>query len=357
MGIELTGAEKIALRKDTSLFEANSPRHLDDVLADLQTQIDALPIAGTIDNDALTDDAVTAEQVAFSLPIKMAALGTWAIDGDGAETNGGGIVGDVTLAEAEADLAKVYDNGITTFANLAASDGLTGWANAYQLTADAASEEINDAAYFGKTIPFCEIAFDLAGGSAQVATFGGDAFAWEYWDGAAWSALTVLDRTDTTAGDGKRSFQQSGAIHFTPPSDWAKTTIDSENVYWVRCRVTAAQVTQTPITDAKEHQYVSNADGFTVPFNCRITGVRASDGTTGTLHTAADVKFFLMNFTNGQHSGELTFAQDKRSDSWSSLELDCNAGDVLGVVVVQEDGTNEIINGLLELTVTPQAAS
>lgn len=357
MGIELTGAEKIALRKDTSLFEANSTRHLDDVLVDLQTQIDALPIAETINAAAMADDAIESEHVAFSMLLKMAAFGTWAIDGDGAETNGGGIVGDVTLTEAEVDLAKVYDNGTTTYANLADSDDLVGWAAAYQLTADAASEEINDAAYFGKTTPFCEIAFDLAGGASQVATFGGDAFTWEYWDGAAWSALTVIDRTDTTAGDGKRSFQQSGAIHFEPPSDWAKTTVDSENVYWIRCRVTAVQVTQTPITDTKEHQYVSSADGFTVPFNCRITGIRTSDGTTGTLHTAADVKFILMNFTSGEHSGELTWAQDKRSDSWSSLELDCNAGDVLGVVVVQEDGTNEIINGVAELTVTPQVAT
>ncbi|HUT60120.1 MAG TPA: hypothetical protein VNA25_19915, partial [Phycisphaerae bacterium] len=83
-----------------------------------------------------------------------------------------------------------------------------------------------------------------------------------------------------------------------------------------------------------------------------ITNLRASDLAT-TLHTATDVKFILMNFTTGGHSGELTWAQDLRVCSWSSLSLDVNAGDILGVVVTQEDGTNEITNALLEITIGP----
>ena len=60
-----------------------------------------------------------------------------------------------------------------------------------------------------------------------------------------------------------------------------------------------------------------------------------------------------MNFTTGAHSGELTWAQDLRSDAWSGLTLAVAAGDELGIVVTQEDGTNEISNALLEMIVTP----
>lgn len=276
----------------------------------------------------------------------LAAFGTWAVDGDGAETNGGGIIGDVTLTEAAAALCKVYDVGTTTYANLSASGDLTGWAANYQLTADAASEAINDAAYFGGSVPFCEIALDIATGGV----YGDDAFTWEYWDGDSWETLTLsYDSTDTTANDGLRSFQQDGAISFVPPSDWASSTIDSQAAYWIRARVSAVQVTTTPKTNNKEHEIVTTADGATAPCACRITGIRAVDAAT-TLHTATDVKFCLLNFTTGEHSGELTWAQDLRADSWASLTMDCAAGDSLGVLVTQEDGANEALNVLLEIT-------
>jgi hypothetical protein len=285
---------------------------------------------------------VAKPQVRFSI----ACGGTWAVDGDGARTNGGGIVGDVTLTEQAAALCQVYDHGTTTYATLAGSSALTGWTNNYQLTADAANEEVNDAVYFGGAVPFCEMALDI--GTAGV--YGGDVFTWEYWDGNSWEALTVKDRTDTTAGDGKRSFQQDGAISFVPPADWASTTVNSQAAYWIRCRVTAAQVTTTPLTNSVEHEIVTPADGATAPVACVIDGVRLVDQ-AGTLHTAADVKFVLYNFTQGLSSGELAFAQDKRQDSWTiSSGLVCAQGDVLGVLVTQEDGTNEVTNGVLELT-------
>ena len=56
MGITLTGAEKLALRKDTSLFEAASNRHLDEVLDDLQSQIDSLPGNNSVTADMLYED-------------------------------------------------------------------------------------------------------------------------------------------------------------------------------------------------------------------------------------------------------------------------------------------------------------
>lgn len=296
-------------------------------------------------------NAVTIAKIAGSRLLSIPVLGTWAVDGDGAETNGGGLicggeVGDVTLTEAAAALCKVYDIGTTTHANLAASGDLDGWAGNYQLTADAASEQIGDYAAFGHaTLPFCEIAIDIA----TAAVLGGDAFVWEYSKGSGvWGALTVIDRTDTTAGDGKRSFQQDGAIHFVPPSDWAKDTIGGQEAYWIRCRVTATQVTTTPTTNSKQHKIVTPTDGPRVPYACTLGRLRAIDAAT-TIHTTADVKFFIMNFTKGTYSAELTWPQDRRNEVWANINVACDANDVIGVVVTQEDGTAEVINALLEI--------
>ena len=58
-----------------------------------------------------------------------------------------------------------------------------------------------------------------------------------------------------------------------------------------------------------------------------------------------------MNFTTGAHSGELTFAQEKRQDRWTGLTLAVTRGDILGVLCTQEDGTNEVINAVVQLTI------
>jgi len=152
--------------------------------------------------------------------------------------------------------------------------------------------------------------------------------------------------------DGDRPFQRDGAITFVPPTDWASTTVNTQAAYWIRarCNVTV-DITQIPLTDSKEHLVVSPVDGPTMPYAATITGIRLIDA-AATLHTTADVKFILMDFTKGTNTAALTFAQDKRQDSWGTLTMECDAGDVLGVLVTQEDGTNEVTDATLELKVT-----
>lgn len=298
-------------------------------------------------------NAVTIAKIAGSRLLSIPVLGPWPIDGDGAETNGGGLIcggeaGDVTLTEAAAALCKVcdYGGGAPTYANLALSSALTGWAGNYQLTADAASEEINDYVAFGHaTLKFCEIAIDIA----VAAVLGGNAFVWEYSKGSGvWGTLTVIDRTDTVAGDGKQSFVQDGAIHFVPQSDWALDTIDGQEGYWIRCRVTATQVNTTPTTNSKQHEIVTPTDGPRIPYACTLGRMRAIDGAT-TVHSTADVKFFIMNFTKGVNSAELTWPQDRRNEVWANIDVACDADDVIGVVVTQEDTSDEVTNALLEI--------
>lgn len=288
----------------------------------------------------------------------MAAYTSWQLANDGAQTNGAGMVGDVDVSDQLT--CTVYDHGTTTYAALDSSDDLTGWAAAYQLSADSGAEEAGtdsdgqtdgDAAYFGYTIPFCELSFDLD----TVGVNGAKVWRWEYYNGTQWNELTglAIDNTDTANADGEQSFEQNGAVSFVPPSDWAAVAVNSVTKYWIRARVVAEQITTTPVMDGTEPDVVVPGDGFLCPHDGTITDIRVTD-TAGTLHTGTDVKFILMNFTTGAHSGELTWAQDQRQDAWASLTLAVNAGDELGVLVTQEDsGNNDPTDVMIELGVTP----
>ena len=276
------------------------------------------------------------------LVFPLAAYGTWAIDGDGAETNGGGIVGDITLTEAASTFAKVDDG--TSFEDLSTSSSGGGITANYQLVPDTPVND--DACYFGHTVPFCELALDIATAGA----YSGTMFTWEYWDGDSWETLTLVQDQTKLAND---SFEQDGAISFIPPTDWDSTTVDSQAAYWIRARVSdATKFTTAAITNSKEHEIVTPGDGWIAPCDGQVETIRAIDAAS-TLHTANDIKFLLVNFTTGGHSGELTWAQDQRQDFWTlGTALSFSDGDELGILVTQEDETNEASNVMLELEIT-----
>lgn len=286
----------------------------------------------------------------------MAAYGVWELANDGAETNGGGIVGDIAVTRAEAELAKAFDASESsgTWGDIEVTAARGGYTANYQLFPD--SPAATDAVAFGGSVPFCEIAFAMSG---TVAVYDEAAvLAWEYSDGVgSWASLTlVTDQTDTDAADGARSFQQDGALSFVPPSDWASVAVGGTTAYWIRGVVQTAKgdnMTTSPVTNTQEHGVVTPDDGFTCPHGGTITGIRVIDGATGTLHTGSDVKFILMNFTTGDHSGELTWAQDQQQDAFTGLTLAVNQDDELGVLVTQEDsGNDDPTNVMLELQVS-----
>ena len=283
----------------------------------------------------------------------MAVLGAWAIDGDGVNTNGAGLVGgDPLSTEAAAAYAKIEDDAV--FANLADSAAEAGYTGAYQLFPDTPVAD-TDYAYFGHTIPFCEMGFAYATPAVYDSTL---VVEWSYWDGSAWTALTIVhDGSEANVGDGSEFGERDGAISFIPPSDWEATAVDSQTAYWVRAGVAtgkAANMTTVGLMSATAHDIVTQEDGWTAPCDGTITGVRLVDG-AGTLHTTADVKFILMNYTTGAHSGELTFAQDKRTDKWT-VSLAITDGDSLGVLCTQEDGSAEPSGVMLELEIASALA-
>lgn len=310
------------------------------LLSGLTTTDKATVVAAINEVDANAD---TANARIVNRVDPMGVFGTWGKDVDGAETNGGGLVGvTAALTQVGAGQAKCDNGGV--IGNLSAGP-LAGDTSNYQLFPDVPID--NDAFYVGRVVPFCELAFDI--GTAQVST--GACITPEYWNGAAWATLTnLVDATSAAAVDGTRPFEQDGAMTFFPPADWAQCSIDAITVYWVRFRVStqANMGVALGTMNAKQPEVVTPGDGYLARLTGTIETIRLNDG-GATLHTTADVKFFLMDYTTGVTSGLLTFAQDQRTDYWTGLAMAVADGDELGVVCVQEDGTNEPANVLLEL--------
>ena len=266
-----------------------------------------------------------------------------------------GIVGDTTETEAGDDFAVVDDGG--SQALLSAAGGEGGYSANYQLFPDA--EQVNDAVYFGDGNDppgaFAVLEFDVD----TVATYGDDSLTWEYYNGS-WVTLTLAyDNTDTTGQDGKRSFQQDGRIIFIPPADWASTTVNGQAAYWIRARVSGANINQIPVLNGVNHKMVSPTSPARAGVDGSVTGIRVTNGNPS-LHSAADVKFFVYH-SGLSNSGEQTWAQDKQSfyndeeeGDLSPFEIDYEeTSGELCIIVTQEDGANNPTNALVELTLVP----
>lgn len=251
----------------------------------------------------------------------------------------------VTLTEAAAAFAKVSDGGV--FLNLAVSGGGGGYTANYQIWPDTELE--NDACYFGATAKFGALYFDI---SATVATYGADSAVWEYWNGTAWTTLTIIwDHTDADDGDGDRPFQQDGYLIFSAPTDWAANIIDSQSAYWIRSRIISGfDVTQIPLTDSKEHQIPSNANASEIPYAVTISRCRFNWDTVST--GTADTKLIFYNFTTN-YAKELTITKALRDFAIADVAITVAANDEFGWYVSQVDGGGtEYADGSVEMKVT-----
>ena len=99
----------------------------------------------------------------------------------------------------------------------------------------------NDAYYFGHDEEFPALKLDISTALTQSSPH---TIVWEYWNGA-WVALSgVVDGTNEfeTAGENK--------VTWTPPGDWATTTVTGElgALYYVRARLSVlGTITQVPV--------------------------------------------------------------------------------------------------------------
>lgn len=106
---------------------------------------------------------------------------------------------------------------------------------------------IGDVAYFGMDVKFTELRHDVA----TAAVLGSAVFVWEYWNGSAWTALTVTG-SPTTA----KNFLVDGEVSWTAPGDWAKNIVNAgPNLYHVRVRCTVAGPTTAPTINFIVHNW------------------------------------------------------------------------------------------------------
>lgn len=92
----------------------------------------------------------------------------------------------------------------------------------------SAGAGVGDIRYYGSSTPFDSIDIDVF--TAMIST---QTYAWEYWNGSAWVALSNV--TDGTSG-----FSVDGSVRFDLPLFWATVSVNgSDALYYVRSRTTA----------------------------------------------------------------------------------------------------------------------
>ena len=253
----------------------------------------------------------------------------------------------VTKTEQAAAYAKVYDLSAAAYLDLSGSSAGGGYTADYQIFPD--TEAAGDYAIFGAAVPFGVLWFDM---SVTGATYAQDSITWQYWNGTSWSTLTILwdDSNTTPAAGGKRPFMQDGHILFSAPTDWAQTTIDDQEAYWIRAYVDAAQITQIPLTDSHEHYIVTDANASRSPCDGEVERGRFTFVTNSASNDHTDV--ILCNLTSGACSAikAVTKALNKGTVV-ADFDLKVEKDDYLAFYVSDEDGSTEYANGACELTI------
>lgn len=101
----------------------------------------------------------------------------------------------------------------------------------------AAATAISDALYIGANQKFNFLEVDLA----TVGDVTG-VLAWEYWNGTIWSPVSNITETAT----GAQHLRADGVVGFDLPADWKKNTVNAEEFFWLRARITTNYATDYP---------------------------------------------------------------------------------------------------------------
>lgn len=147
-------------------------------------------------DDKFINDAIEA------LPI---SVGTWEMEG---------------AVAYDADDATPYDDETNAANEATAND----------MTLLPAVPAVNDAYYFGGHVRFPKLTLKI--GTPGVGTW---TITWEYWDGAAWTALPGV--TDGT--NGFRAAAGNHDVTWDMPINWEETEVMGITALWIRARVSA----------------------------------------------------------------------------------------------------------------------
>lgn len=124
---------------------------------------------------------------------------------------------------------------------------------------------VNDAMYFGGFNKYNNLKLYI--GTAFAAT--SVTFNWEYWNGSAWVALTVKDKTNNLTNLG------ANWIYFQAPSDWATTAVNGKTRYWIRCRISAVD---TPTEGGRQSTQTVRCEGRRITITGYTSGTPCDVG-------------------------------------------------------------------------------
>ena len=72
----------------------------------------------------------------------------------------------------------------------------------------------------------------------------------DYWNGSAWTPLTITDGTDGLIGPSHVTMRASGIVSWNKPVDWSLRQLEGEGtnyiLYWIRFRVSTTNITTAP---------------------------------------------------------------------------------------------------------------
>jgi len=139
-----------------------------------------------------------------------------------------------TFRPAAVDAAIADDGGSMTDETTAANN-----ATPDDMTLLPSTPAVDDAYYFGFDLEFTELNLNISTVGA-----GSWTIVWEYWDGDSWELVTGI--SDGTSGFTVGAWN---AVSWTLPSDWAKTTVNSQGpYYYIRARVSVyTSITTQPL--------------------------------------------------------------------------------------------------------------
>jgi len=197
---------------------------------------------------------------------------------------------------------------------------------------------VNNAAYIGLSDTAIPNGFMgiKAVGFATAAVYGGATLLWEYWNGAAWTAFTIMARQSgpdylPRAQVGAFAFLEDQQIRFGMMPSWTTNAVNGVTAWWVRITVTAAPITTVPVLDQiKLHtsRLEVNGDGYVEFFGTARVRSRLpfglADAQAANLSPGNQDIFVSDNLSCGRIENEFASAANDRIGFITALPDDCD---------------------------------
>ena len=232
--------------------------------------------------------------------------------------------------------------GGTVYTDLTATDN-AGSGTTWNLAA------LNDAIYFGATVPFSTLKTTIGTAGSYSATT-----LWEYWNGSAWVNLATSNLLlDSTASSG--AFKATAGTYFTswnPPTDWVGTTVNGVFAYYVRVRVSAFTSVATAPVLTQTWTYNTNVgNGLSIPVSGQLRQISFAVATTES-GSNNDTKLLIGDATQGGYY-LFTATKAKAVVVDSGPTLFTQVGDQLTVQMLKGDGSTEYAGVNMNLVFQP----